>query len=92
MGEMNLLSGFFALFAVTSYGVVGNSAAFFEISSAVYLDRGHNRIRLLPLNLLNFIISTLIVAKATISQIILGENCCKKWEKTERFRAQNFTV
>lgn len=92
MGEMHLISGFFALLAVTSYGAVGNFAAFFEISSAVYLDRGHSRTRLLPLNLLNFVISTLVVTKATISQVILGESCCKKWAKTERFRANNFTV
>jgi cellulose synthase/poly-beta-1,6-N-acetylglucosamine synthase-like glycosyltransferase len=92
MGEANLINGAIALLAVTSYSVIGNFAAFFEISSAVYLDRGKNRIRLLPLNFFNFLISITTVSLATITQVIFGRRYCKKWKKTERFRHTNLIL
>jgi cellulose synthase/poly-beta-1,6-N-acetylglucosamine synthase-like glycosyltransferase len=92
MGENNLINGTFALLAVVSYGTVGNSAAFFEIATAVYLDRGGNRIRLLPFNFFNFLISTFTVSAATLSGIFSRGKKRGVWHKTPRFRNETFVV
>lgn len=92
MGENNLVDGPLALLAVAAFSAVGNSAAFFEIGSAVYLDRGRNRIRLLPFNFFNFLISSITVSHATITQLFSRDGSCKVWDKTPRFRKENFAV
>ncbi len=86
MGDTNLITTPLAMLTVASFGTVGNSAAFFEIGSAVYLDRGGNRIRLLPFNFLNFLISAVTVSTATITQLFDKDGRCSIWEKTPRFR------
>ena len=88
----NLINGSMALIAISAFGSVGNFAAFFEIGAAVYLDRGKNRIRLLPFNLFSFLISTLTVSVATVSQIFRGKSRCNIWEKTTRFRRKDFVI
>jgi len=92
LGENNLVNGPLAMMAVVAYGSVGNSAAFFEIASAVYLDRGKRRILLLPFNFFNFLISTVTVSGATLKQLFNRDGTCKIWEKTPRFREENFTI
>jgi len=92
LGENNLSSGLIVLFAIVSYGTVGNFAAFFEIGSAVYLDRGKNRVRLLTFNLFNFLISTMTVSSATLSQFFSTGKRGRKWEKTQRFRSASFAI
>ncbi len=92
IGKNHLLGGAIALMGITAFGTVGNCAAFFEIGSAVYLDRGANRMRLLPFNLFNFLISTVTVSRATVAQIVTGSQSCKIWEKTPRFRKADFLV
>ena len=91
-GDMNLVSGTLAVFSVAAYGTLGNSAAFFEISSATYLDGSKNRIRLLPLNFLSFIISMFSITRATIRPIVRNGNKTPIWEKTQRFRSTSFKV
>ncbi len=92
LGGDNLVSGALALMAVAAFGAIGNFAAFFEIGSAVYLDRGKNRIRLLPFNLFSFLISTFTVSTATVTQIFSGKESCNIWEKTPRFRKKDFVL
>lgn len=92
MGENNLVEGPLALMAVAAFGAVGNSAAFFEIGSAVYLDRGTKRMLLLPFNFFNFLISTITVSNATVKQIFSRDGSCKIWDKTPRFRKDNFVM
>lgn len=92
MGENNLIGGSLALFAVASYGTLGNSAAFFEICAASYLDRSGNRIRLLPLSFLNFLISMLAVSQATLIPAPGSRRGSPRWEKTNRFRPANFVI
>jgi len=92
LGDNNLMSGVLALMAVAAFGAVGNFAAFFEIGSAVYLDGGSNRIRLLPFNLFSFLISTFTVSAATVTQVFRERTTCNIWEKTLRFRKASFVM
>jgi len=92
LGNDNIIYGSIAFMAMAAFGTIGNFAAFFEIGSAVYLDRGKNRIRLLPFNLFSFLISTVTVSTATISQIVDRSEKSKLWEKTPRFREKGFIM
>ncbi len=92
LGNHDIITGPMAIMAIAAFGTVGNFAAFFEICSAVYLDRGKNRIRLLPFNLFSFLISTITVSVATVSQIIDSGEHCKVWKKTLRFREKGFVL
>jgi len=86
-GENQFLSGWLAAFTVMAFGALGNSAAFFEISSAVHLDGSRNRLRLLPLNLLGFLVSLISISLGSFEQ--LRDALLQKelhWDKTERFR------
>lgn len=91
MGEAYMFQGEFALLCIIMYGAIGNFAAFFEISSAVYLDGGHARLRLLPFNFFNFLISILSVSRSGFSQFFSLRRR-QKWDKTPRFRSANFKV
>lgn len=78
------------ILAISTYNTLGNFATFFEVASATRLDGTKRRIRLLPLLSLGFLVSLLIVAWATISQIFTFPfNNHRKWQKTERFRNGN---
>lgn len=92
MGENGLIAAPIALMTITAFGTVGNCAAFFEIAAAVHLDRGTNRIRLLPLNFCSFLISTITVSSATFAQILSGSRASQVWEKTPRFRKKDFVL
>ncbi len=86
-GQHPMFSGWMAAFMVMAFGSLGNSAAFFEISSAVHLDGSRNRTRLLPLNLLGFLVSLVSISWGSFEQ--LRDALLKKelhWDKTERFR------
>ncbi len=86
-GENQFLSGWLAAFTVMAFGALGNSAAFFEISSAVHLDGSRNRVRLLPLNLFGFLVSLISIALGSFEQV--RDALLRKelhWDKTERFR------
>lgn len=88
-GKAALLAG---VITITAFGAVGNCAAFFEIGSAVFLDQGTTRIRLLPFNFLNFLISTVTVFRASMAQLWQGKKRAVVWEKTERFRVETFVM
>lgn len=92
IGDRDLITTPLAMITVAAFGTVGNFAAFYEIGSAVYLDRGKNRIRLLPFNFLNFLISAVTVSVATATQIFSKDGRCQIWEKTPRFRKQDAHV
>ena len=78
------LHGFVAALAVASYNTIGNAAAFFEIATGARLDGSPHRVRLLPLNLLGFIVSLVATSRAVASELLPGERF--RWDKTERFR------
>lgn len=84
----NPLHGIIALLSITAYAAVGNFAAFFEIAAAARLDSSHERVRLLPLLMLGFLVSIVAVSRAVVSQLMDSLTGAQlHWDKTERFRA-----
>ena len=83
----SLLSQLIPLFALMVYGTLGNFAAFFEIVIAVLIDGNRKRLRLLPLNILGFLVSLFAISGAVLSLALDG--ILKRemvWEKTIRYR------
>lgn len=79
-----------AILSVVAYGALGNFAAFFEIAAATRLDGATRRLRLLPLNILGFIVSVVSITSATLSHVMPHNLFSKKlvWHKTDRYRKQ----
>jgi cellulose synthase/poly-beta-1,6-N-acetylglucosamine synthase-like glycosyltransferase len=72
-----------------AFSSLGNFAAYFEIATGVHFDRGKQKLWLLPLNILNFIVSAVSITNASVSQLwqmITRHNKEHKWEKTIRYR------
>ena len=69
------------------FGTLGNFAAFYQLAAATELDNSGKRIRLLPLNFLNFLVSLVNVSRASASLIFsdILMNRELRWEKTSRF-------
>lgn len=85
LGE-HMMYGVIAILAVTSYGALGNFAAFFEIAAALRLDGRRQAISLLSINIFNFLVSLMATTRATFSPFVPGDKDRKSfWEKTERF-------
>jgi len=88
LGEPLLPSGAFVVFGLTSFGALGNFAAFFEIAAALHLDGSRRRLRLLPFNFLNFLASFINITRATLG-LLFSDTLMKRelrWEKTARYR------
>lgn len=94
MGEIKIFGASLPLFAIIMNSSIGNSAAFFQIASAIYIDGGKNRIRLLPFNFFNFLISVISVSRATFSilKIRKNGNGDPEWVKTLRFRKSDMII
>lgn len=87
MNASQLLLLFIPLLILMSYGTLGNFAAFFEMAVAVLLDGNRKRIRLLPLNLLGFIVSLFAIVQGFLGAVadrITGR--VQVWDKTRRYR------
>lgn len=83
----SLLSQLIPVFALMVYGTLGNFAAFFEIVVAVLIDGNRRRLRLLPLNMLGFLVSLFAISGAVWSLAL--DSLLKRdmvWEKTVRYR------
>ena len=86
LGE-HLMYGIIAVLAVTSYGALGNFAAFFEIAAALRIDGRRQAVRLLSINIFNFLVSLISTSKATVGQMIpFTESKKLQWQKTARYR------
>jgi hypothetical protein len=82
-----LIEGVLGLLALAAYSALGNFAIFFQIATAVRLDGNQRRVRLLPLNQLGFLVSMVVIARATVSQWIDGLfERQMHWDKTRRYR------
>ncbi|MFN5350606.1 MAG: glycosyltransferase [Polaromonas sp.] len=84
----SLLSQLIPVFALMVYGTLGNFAAFFEIVVAVLLDGNRSRLRLLPFNMLGFLVSLFTISGAVWSSML--DRIFKRemvWDKTIRYRA-----
>lgn len=87
LNASSLLSQLIPLFALMLYGTLGNFAAFFEIVIAVLIDGNRRRLRLLPFNLLGFLVSLFAISGAVWSLMLDG--LLKRemvWDKTIRYR------
>jgi cellulose synthase/poly-beta-1,6-N-acetylglucosamine synthase-like glycosyltransferase len=85
----SLLSELIPIFALMIYGTLGNFAAFFEIVVAVLIDGNRRRLRLLPFNMLGFLVSLFAISGAVWSLMLDG--LLKRemvWEKTIRYRVE----
>jgi cellulose synthase/poly-beta-1,6-N-acetylglucosamine synthase-like glycosyltransferase len=83
----SLLSLMVPFFALMLYGTLGNFAAFFEIVIAVLLDGNRRRLRLLPFNMLGFMVSLFTISGAVVSLML--DALLKRelvWDKTTRYR------
>jgi cellulose synthase/poly-beta-1,6-N-acetylglucosamine synthase-like glycosyltransferase len=83
----SLLSQLIPIFALMVYGTLGNFAAFFEIVVAVLIDGNRNRLRLLPFNMLGFLVSLFAISGAVWSLML--DRVFKRemvWDKTIRYR------
>jgi cellulose synthase/poly-beta-1,6-N-acetylglucosamine synthase-like glycosyltransferase len=87
-GCLSVVNTFLVTFAIMAFNAIGNFASFFQIGTAVLLDGSGDRARLLPLNVLNFAISIVVVTEALTTHAVLrifGRRTI--WHKTDRFRA-----
>ncbi len=83
----SLLSQLIPIFALMIYGTLGNFAAFFEIVVAVLIDGNRRRLRLLPFNMLGFLVSLFAISGAVWSLML--DRVLKRdmvWDKTIRYR------
>ncbi len=83
----SLLSQLIPIFALMIYGTLGNFAAFFEIVVAVLIDGNRRRLRLLPFNMLGFLVSLFAISGAVWSLML--DRLLKRdmvWDKTIRYR------
>ncbi|MEJ2362700.1 MAG: glycosyltransferase family 2 protein [Gammaproteobacteria bacterium] len=86
LGEQ-MTYGVIAILAVTSYGALGNFAAYFEISAALRLDGRRQAISLLSINMFNFLVSLVATTRGSFSLLVPRKTKSKSfWDKTERFR------
>jgi hypothetical protein len=83
----NPFFGVLAVFAVAAYGTLGNFAAFFEIAAAARLDGSRNRIRLLPLNMFGYLVSTISVSRSAVGVLKPRKKDGVVWDKTARYRS-----
>lgn len=88
LGEPFLPPALATIAFMVSFSSLGNFAAFFEIAAALRLDGSRERLRLLPLAFLGFLVSFVNVTRATLDQIVgdalFGREL--RWEKTRRYR------
>lgn len=89
LGQPVLASGPLVVFGLVSFSALGNYAAFFEIAAALHLDGSRKRLRLLPLNFLNFLVSLINITRACLSLLFDDTLRGKQmhWDKTARYRA-----
>lgn len=87
-GEQMLASSGILLFVFVGFGAMGNFAAFFEIAAALHLDGSGLRVRLLPLNFFNFLVSLVNITRACFALVFVDFlfNRDLKWQKTKRYR------
>lgn len=86
--SMQVLAPAFLLIAFMAHSALGNFAAFFEIATAVHLDRSQQRIRLLAFTFMGFIVSAVAIAQSVWEQLLWDRLPGRgfHWDKTVRYR------
>jgi cellulose synthase/poly-beta-1,6-N-acetylglucosamine synthase-like glycosyltransferase len=87
LGAMNILSGSLIILILAVYNLFGNTGPFFQIAIGVLLDGGKQRLRLIPLVMVSFIVYLFSTSRGGFDAIL--DSIFKRvpvWEKTLRFR------
>ena len=86
--SMQVLAPAFLMIAFMAHSALGNFAAFFEIATAVHLDRSRQRIRLLAFTFMGFIVSAVAIAQSVLEQLLWDRLPGRgfHWDKTVRYR------
>lgn len=86
--SMDMLAPAFLLIAFMAHSALGNFAAFFEIATAVHLDRSQQRIHLLAFTFLGFIVSAVAIVQSVLDQLLWDRLPGRgfHWDKTVRYR------
>ena len=79
-------TGALAILLISGFSTLGNFAAFFEVAAAARLDGSRNRVRLLPLLFVGFLVSHLSITRASLRQLFRIGRGPMVWHKTERYR------
>jgi cellulose synthase/poly-beta-1,6-N-acetylglucosamine synthase-like glycosyltransferase len=82
-----LIATLIPVLALMAYGTLGNFAAFLEIAIGVLLDGNRRRLRLMPLNLMGFVVSLFSISSSVWSLAL--DHLLKRdivWDKTLRYR------
>ncbi|WP_243270059.1 glycosyltransferase [Thermanaerosceptrum fracticalcis] len=86
LGEMNVFSGWWAIFFVGAYNSFGNFAPFYEIAIALMVDGVKRDILLLPLIAFNYYYYLWYISLGFLDAVIdLITKRDVKWVKTKRF-------
>jgi cellulose synthase/poly-beta-1,6-N-acetylglucosamine synthase-like glycosyltransferase len=87
LGEMNILSGSLIMLILAVYNLFGNSGPFFQIAIGVLLDGGKQRLRLIPMVMVGFIVYLFSTSRGGFDAIM--DSIFRRvpvWVKTTRFR------
>ena len=88
LGAPLLPGGLLLVAGLACFSALGNYAAFFEIAAALHLDGSRRRLRLLPLNFINFLVSFVNITRACVT-LVISDTLLKRdlrWDKTARYR------
>ena len=87
LGEMNILYGTFLVLFIAIYNLFGNTGPFFQIAMGVLLDGNRERIKLIPLVMISFIVYLFSTSRGAFDAIIdTIFSRTPLWAKTTRFR------
>jgi len=87
LGEMNILSGSIVMLILAIYNLFGNTGPFFQIAIGVLLDGGKQRLRLIPMVMVGFIVYLFSTTRGGFDAILDSIlHRVPVWEKTMRFR------
>ena len=86
------VAGFSAVLAVASYNTMGNFASFFEVAAAARLDGYRERVRLLPLLLVGYLVTLIAVLRGLLPGRRTRGGQGRRtvvWDKTCRYRPED---
>lgn len=87
LGAMTILNSSLIMLILAIYNLFGNTGPFFQIAIGVLLDGGKQRLRLIPLIMVSFIVYLFSTTKGAFDAILDSIfNRVPVWEKTIRYR------
>jgi len=87
LGAMNIIHSSLVMLLLAVYNLFGNTGPFFQMAIGVLLDGGKQRLRLIPLIMISFIVYLFSTSKGGLDAIIDSIFMRKPvWAKTTRYR------